>query len=229
MNVEMARMVLAVITGIGAGIWLLAFRFLLAAGAKPKPGQQAEEAPAEEHAARISRWPENWVSGSVEVAGQPALLADQAVSFLARGDMQVLGPIKIVEKTDDRIVFERPGPSTHPAGGWFRTGELHFTPLQPGRTRIDWGCGPFHLGWMLKAAWAIQCCGLIALIAGCLAIYHFVISSPDPAVRWQTVQMVQVIHFLWPPFLFGGLYRKVMQETAARLDTLASNLPYQAG
>jgi hypothetical protein len=42
--------------------------------------------------------------------------------------------------------------------------------------------------------------------------------------------MVQVIHFLWPPFLFAGLHRsfsRMLRNLSDRLlDALAHNLPY---
>jgi hypothetical protein len=68
--------------------------------------------------------------------------------------------------------------------------------------------------------------GLIALAVGGWAVFTYVASSPEPAVRWQTVQMVHVVHFLWPPFLFGALYRRGMQGVAAQFEALAHNLPY---
>jgi hypothetical protein len=51
------------------------------------------------------------------------------------------------------------------------------------------------------------------------------VTSPDPATRMQTLQMLQIVHFLWPPFLFGGLYRAGRGALRANLDTLLHNLP----
>src|SRR5262249_33300367 len=42
---------------------------------------------------------------------------------------------------------------------------------------------------------------------------------------WQTFQMAQAVHFLWPPFLFGALYRQG-RRAAAQFEALAHNLPY---
>jgi len=41
--------------------------------------------------------------------------------------------------------------------------------------------------------------------------------------------MGQVIHFLWPPFLFGGLYRRVQTHVRNTFDSLVHNLPYLKG
>lgn len=57
-------------------------------------------------------------------------------------------------------------------------------------------------------------------------IYTYVASSPNPATRWQTLQMLQAVHFLWPPFLFGALYRRGVKEVVAQLEALVHNLPF---
>ena len=46
------------------------------------------------------------------------------------------------------------------------------------------------------------------------------------ALDWQTFQMLQAIHFLWPPFLFGYLYRKWWSAAGAALETMVHNLPH---
>jgi hypothetical protein len=58
------------------------------------------------------------------------------------------------------------------------------------------------------------------------AVFTYLVSAPEPAVRWQTLQMLQVVHFLWPPFLFGALYRRGMKEVTAQFEAVAYNLPY---
>jgi hypothetical protein len=53
--------------------------------------------------------------------------------------------------------------------------------------------------------------------------------SPVAAVRGQTLQMLQVMHFLWPSFLFGALYRTRGRGMAAQLEALIHNLPFLGG
>jgi hypothetical protein len=71
-----------------------------------------------------------------------------------------------------------------------------------------------------------QVLGLIALIGGFFAITTWVVPNPNPDVRAQSVQMVQAVHFLWPPFLFGGIYRMRRRTVQARFEILVNNLPY---
>lgn len=50
--------------------------------------------------------------------------------------------------------------------------------------------------------------GLVAISAAGIVMWMFVVDSPKPAVRWQAFQAFQIMHFLWPPFLFSGIHRR---------------------
>ena len=112
------------------------------------------------------------------------------------------------------------------AGYWFRQGELRFTSLRAGRTRVEWAVEPVNMRWLLWLGGAFQVVGLFGLVVGCWAVDTYFASSPAPARRWQTLQMLQAVHFLWPPFLFGALYRSGARAVAAQFEALANNLPF---
>jgi hypothetical protein len=88
---------------------------------------------------------------------------------------------------------------------------------------------PANQGWLLWLGGLFQAAGLVALVTGAWAVYTFLASSPVPAARWQTFQMLQAGHFLWPPFLSGALYRRGTTAVAAQFQALAHNLPYLNG
>lgn len=226
MDHEAARIVLWGITAVGAVAWLAGLQFLLASSRRRRAGPQ--EANGEGTLAGEGR--EGWLSGSAEVEGEASALATRAAAVLAKGDRSTFGPVKILEKADDCIRFERVGEgvANQPAGQWFRRGELRFRPLGGGRTRVEWAVEPADLRWLLWLGGLFQVAGLLALVLGCWAVSTYVASSPDPAVRWQTFQMAQAVHFLWPPFLFGALYRRGTRA-AAQFEALAHNLPYYEG
>jgi hypothetical protein len=52
------------------------------------------------------------------------------------------------------------------------------------------------------------------------ALWHFVAQSPSSAVRWQSIQVLQIVHVLWPPFLIYFLWKQ-FRTTGANA---ASNL-----
>jgi hypothetical protein len=227
MDPEVARVVLAVITATGAIVWLAGLRFLLVSS-RARRGRTGHEAATVAFAVGP---PEGWFAGSAEVGGQASALASRAAAVLAQGSPAAFGPVMILEKADDYVRFERAGAGVgnQPAGQWFRQGELRFTPLGSGRTRVEWAVEPADMRWLLWVGGLFQAAGLAALVIGAWAVYTFLASSPHPAARWQTFQMLQAVHFLWPPFLFGALYRRGTTAVTAQFEALAHNLPYLDG
>jgi hypothetical protein len=209
-------MVLGTITALAAVVWLLGWRYLLASA---RPGQKQEEPPlaVQDAFEGLSR---HSLIGSVEVEGQARALLTKAASLLATDTLFPLGPVKIMHQAADDIRFESLGT------GWVREGHLHFTPAGQDRTCVCWAVELAPRSWLLWLGGAFQVAGLIALGTGYWAIDTFLVSSPDPELRWQTLQMLQVVHLLWPPFLWGALYRQGRCVVAARFAALAHNLPY---
>ena len=57
------------------------------------------------------------------------------------------------------------------------------------------------------------------------ALWHLVAPSEKPPVRWQAVQVVQIVHVLWPPFMIYFIWRRLHTQAgnaAANLTTMAS-------
>lgn len=57
------------------------------------------------------------------------------------------------------------------------------------------------------------------------ALWHLVAPSEKLPVRWQAVQIVQIVHVLWPPFLIYFIWKRLHVQAgnaAANLTTLAS-------
>jgi hypothetical protein len=227
MDPEVAQVVLAAIATVGTVVWLVGLQFLINSARGRRAGQQ--QAAGEVGLASEGR--EGWLAGSTEVEGEASTLASRAAAILAKGDPFTFGPVKILEKTDAQLRFERAdvGMANQPAGHWFQRGELRFVPLRSGRTRVEWAVEQADMRWLLWLGGGFQAAGLLALVIGCWAIYTYVATSPDPIVRWQTFQMLQAAHFLWPPFLVGALYRRGARAVAAQFEALANNLPYHGG
>jgi hypothetical protein len=213
---EVAQQVIFAITAVGFVVWLCSLSFLLKSAQMLPSGSQNE---IDEPTAR------KWITGCAEVEGIPKALAAKAAAILASGN---LGALRIVEKTDDKIVFERlnPGMGKQPPGRWFRRGEIRFTSLGQNRTQVHWTVEPVSGRWLLGVGGIVQGLGLVGLIVGGWAMSTYIAPSPDPAVRWQSLQMLQVVHVLWPPFLFGGLYRRGVRGVKSGFEALANNLPY---
>jgi hypothetical protein len=220
MDTEAAQLVLRAITALAAVVWLLGLWFLLASC---RLGQKKEDQTVAEDS--FEALPRNSLTGSAEVDGEARALATKAALVLASATASPFGPVKIVEKADHRIRFTSVGMGT---ASWFCEGQLSFTPVGQRRTSIAWGIELTPRNWLLWLGGAFQVAGLIALVTGYWAIDTFFVSSPNPSLQWQTLQMLQVAHFLWPPFLFGALYRVRRRTVEAHLEAWANNLAYLA-
>jgi hypothetical protein len=223
MDQQTAQWVLYAIT-VAAGVaWMAGLRFLVRSVRISQSG----------HSREISRFgeeppPANVMVGTAEVEGMAESLSSKAASILA-GDASRFGCVKIVERTNDCLRFEA-SPSataTPPAAQCLRGGQLRFTPVEHNRTRIDYGIDVSAGRGLLWGGAIFVVLGLIAVLVGYAAIQTWVVPNPHVAVRAQIFQMFQVAHFLWPPFLFGGIYRRQRSAVRKGFDALIHNLPYQ--
>ncbi len=78
-------------------------------------------------------------------------------------------------------------------------------------------------GTAMKVVLVLGLCGLVA--AGVL-MPALVIPSEEPAVRWQVVQTIHVLHFLWPPFLIAFVARRRRALVETRTADLLNNLRF---
>ena len=215
MNAATAEMLLYAITAVAVAVWIEGLRVLGATVRKDKKGCE-RFGEADEPAAS------NIIYGSAELQGRADELSQKAAAVMAAKS------IKILEKTDVAITFETPkefflGSNINmpPVGG-----QMRFTPLSALSTRVDYAVAKPSVHALLVGGFVFQALGLIAIVAGFLLIYFLVVPNANPGVRWQTVQMVQTVHFLWPPFFFAQGHRRSISVIRAQFDTFVHNLPF---
>ncbi len=215
MTTSAAEMLLYAITAVAVAAWVAGLEFMVATVRRGRKGA-AEFAKADDPA------PANLIYGSAEVQGNAAELSQRAAAILAAKS------VRISERTDEKIAFETP--SEIMPGQNFNlpslNGQLLFTPLSAQTTRVDYAIAKPHVRALLILGFVFQALGFIAIVAGFSLIYFLVVQSPSPIVRWQTFQMVQVVHFLWPPFLFARNISKNRFVLYAQFDTFIHNLPF---
>ncbi|HEV3143553.1 MAG TPA: hypothetical protein VGZ47_06665 [Gemmataceae bacterium] len=217
MSSETAEIVLAIVCTIAAIVWLVALWFLVwcyRSAVQPAPieNELGENDPASK----------DWVRGTVEIEAPMQGLADKAAALFTKISS---GSLSITEKTQDRLVFQRVGPAV---AGLPERGEIQFSALGGNRTQADYAMQVRGHHGLLVGGVIFQTLGLIALVGGGWAMYEFCVPSPNPDVRGQSFQMIQIIHLLWPPFLFGGLYRARRRMQINQIWFLLRNLPQQA-
>ncbi len=228
MTSEVAQAVVYSITAVGAVVWVSGLLFLIHSVPRLSAGTGVSPAPpgAGLEALDPSRsTPRGLIAGRAEIPGTPGDLSAKAAAILAKEQL------KILQRTDQRVVFEGVGPNlSGPAvGQHVRRGELRFTATGGDRTGVDYAIAVPEWRGLLIAGAIVQGLGLVALVAGFFAMIAWVVPNPNPAIRGQSFQMLQVVHVLWPPFLLGTLYRMRRRTVQARFEVLVHNLPYCGG
>lgn len=216
---ETHYLLLNIIAAIAVVVWLCGLIFLLRLR---RPQRDTEEffhddldMPSEPN--------HDVVRGSTMVSGQPTDLSARAASQLAQHGLPSLGPVKVLDQSENSVAFETLG---NLGMRWMQRGTLEFHSLENGQTQVTYRAEVPRRQRLLVGAWIIQILGLFGLVGGFAALHLWIAPNPRPAVHWQSVQMVQVVHLLWPPFLFGALYRRTQTHVRNTLDSLINNLPY---
>ena len=154
-----------------------------------------------------------WLSGAIFVAA-----ARRKVNTPLQGELAVpVAPAVVIAHVSRAIAAAVPGTA-------FQAGLIE----RAAETEVRWtsSFGGRHRGTLTVngnskgslATWEVQ--STMGLILGArivvtlgaalvIALYYLlhehVVTSGNPAIRAQVIQMVQSIHLLWPPFLLAGL------------------------
>ncbi|WP_435007244.1 hypothetical protein P12x_004586 [Tundrisphaera lichenicola] len=216
MDPEIASRVVIGVTAVGAFAWLAGLIAMLRA---ERDWRKSSRMPSQRFGIEDVPDPGSIV-GEVEIDGNPEELSTRLTGLLAREGLVALYPILIVASSPREIVIESAGPSQF----GFRGGRIRLAP-EGSRTKIDYRMrvgsrGPLIVGWMMVGL------ALIAVTAAPLLAASFLVNSPNPQVRTQSFQVVQMVHFLWPPFLLAHLARQPSRIFRARFESLLHNLPY---
>jgi hypothetical protein len=222
MEEETAKMVVVAITAVGAVAWLAALTVMLRATRE----RQARAGESAEHYELEGPPPPGTIVGSAEVEGQPDVLSTKLAERLARDGLGFFGPVKIVACSPKEVSFEAAGTNLGAAGyagSGFRRGRVRFAGSGT-RTRVDYAVETSSRGILLALGWVALGLGLMALIAAPWLEFTYVL--PNPNLRAQAIQTVQMVHFIWPPFLFAFLSGQPGRIVRAQMEALVNNLPY---
>jgi hypothetical protein len=216
MDPEIGKVVVIAITTVGAVAWLAGLFAMLRA---ERDWRESSSLASERFELEGDRSP-GTIVGEAEVEGHPEELSAKLTGLLAREGMGPLGPVKILSSDRDEVAFEPAGPS--PLG--FRGGRIRLTPAGS-RTRIDYALRAGSRGYLI-GGWVALALGLAALVAAPTLAFTIVLPSPNPSIRGQCFHVFQMVHFLWPPFLFAHLSRQPARLFRGRIEGLIHNLPY---
>jgi hypothetical protein len=218
MDPEVAKVVAMAITAVGAVVWLAALASVLR---ETRARRESAEQATDRFEIESDLAP-GTIVGEAEVEGQPEELSAKLASQLAKDGMGPLGPIKILSRDRHEVAFE---PAGHSVLG-FRAGRVRLTP-SGSKTRIEYAVETSRRGhYLLVGGAAFLILGLAVLIVAPTLAFVYLIPNPDPIARSEVLQLAQMVHFLWPPFLFTSLSRQPARMFRARMESLVHNLPY---
>jgi hypothetical protein len=167
------------------------------------------------------------VTGSTELPGHSEELSTKLSEQLARNGLGVLGPIKITSADRREVRFESIGGGPGAGGSSpvnVRGGVVQFS-AAGNKTRVEYRVETDSGRVLLGVGWLFVAIGLTALATGLCLVLALVVTSPQGAVRAQSVQMIQAIHFMWPPILLGQLARQPIRLIRNQFEALIHNLP----
>ncbi len=236
MSREVAEVIAATIGIIGGIAWLSGLRFLSQTSKRLRE-VEGEDQELERLEAGDSPKPIGLVRGEQTIAGRAADLSKRAAAVLAESPVGWAGPIRILEQSDHLVRFEsiptmltgRSNSIAYQSDVTSRIGEIKFESVNENRTRVRYQVETASGQNILRVAWLIQLFGFVFLVGGIWLAFSVLIPSPNPAIRTQSIQLVQAVHFLWPPFMLGSLVRSRRRAVQTTLDVMISNLPYGEG
>jgi hypothetical protein len=222
MSSTLAIAIFTAIMGAGVIAWLCSLSLTLRLGTVPLRSDGSEN----------DFEPKSWAGaeiGSRTVRGTPARISKalaRALTQLNVGGFNSL--FEITQRTDEKLTLRKTGPlvCNQPAGLYFSEASVEFEYLGNNTTRVSYELGYERLAKRMRSIslGIILLVGLpVMLIVGGL-IWHIVLPSDNPSVRWQVLQTLQIAHALWPPFLLVTIYSMGRRQSKTYFSNLLSNL-----
>ena len=211
MDPQTTRLVFFAIMGVGVVVWLFSLGKVLRIGRPATAAESDVLAPADD--GQVDEY------GEVTVNGEPTDVAKGFVRMLFQSHGGMVPSLYRVREDGDRVTLEKTGPlvANQPMSLYFSDADLRFDRGERGTVVVSYRLGFTRLARRMRriALAIIFGIGLPVLVGVGLLIWYLVVNSPNPIVRGQVLQTLQIAHALWPPFLFtffvnGGRRRSKM-------------------
>lgn len=206
MSPETAWTVHLVVLGVGVLVWLIAARVHVGAFRLPDTAH-----------------PEILGADETEVPAEPAAVREKIVEAF-----QASAGTVAIEQADDRTVAGRITVVTGKSSTRPIPFEIVLSRAARG-TRANWVVKRDRAG--VDGLRIASLCFLLvltplAMITAAFLVQGHAIPSDDPDVRAQAWQTVQIVHLLWPPFLFTALRRMAVRNAMRAIGNVVSNAAF---
>jgi hypothetical protein len=220
MDPDTAKLVFFIVMGIAVVVWIWSLAKALRLGRR---STRADRLTFDDFSEFETQ------TGEVVVRGEQAAVSSALKKSFQQPGLATLGALyKIMDWSADRLTLEKMGSlvSNQPPGLYFSEAEFTIAPAGSDMVRVSYDLGYTRIIRLLRkiALCVIFLAGLPTIVVVGSVIWFYVVQSEDPAVRWQTFQVVHVGHALWPPFLIMWFYRVGWRNSRAFVENLIASV-----
>ena len=221
MDASTARLVFAAVVTVMGLIWLLGIRFALSRLRRLRQG-------SEEDRYGGTRSAEAVFTGEITVQAPREALSKKVAEYLTTASASGFGiTVRVTERTSERITFERVA-GMHRKGVAPIDGGIITLEQAGGGTRVRYGISLRRFASIMGTVTYLVCFlyGGLFVVGTPVLLWFLVVNNEDPQIRMQTIQTVQMVHGVWPPFLVGGLCSRLSRMARTSFETLLGNLQH---
>ncbi len=214
METETARLIEILITAGGLILWATGLGFTVRTLREPP-------APDPDNPGHHLAQPPNMLAGRVETQGRPDEILPRLIEVFSN-KLTGGGRFELIERGKNFFEYSTAGG----IGPHFSSGRIELRPLGSDRTEAYYRVRLAGAAAGRILAWVFLALGIGAIAFGAWIILTQVVEHPDPSVRGQVFQGFQILHFLWPPFLFAGRHRRLRKFARAQIESAIHNSQY---
>jgi hypothetical protein len=208
MSSQLATVVVLGAAFIGAVVWVVSFLKAWRSASLIEEGETA-------------------LAGEATLEGEPEEVSKKIARSLVGGPSHSIIQVRVVDAGPSGVRVRTPkGGALMPMTGGLE-GEFKIRRAADGKVKVALRT---NKGAERRAAkitmWICLLIGLPVLVGVPALLMALVVASPHPAVRWQSIQVVQIVHVLWPPFLFLWLGRRTQRVIEEGLGQVLDRLKY---
>lgn len=220
MSHETAQLVFYSVTTTMLVVWLAGVRFCFSRLRPP---------PREGDDSRLDSDPvveQPVARGEAVASGDPETVSKKlAEILLAQGGVSATFLLRIKERTAERILIDVVSARAREGAPPLHSVDIVLEP-QGDRVRIRYELRMGRLRSILRTVSWLVCFlyGGLFVFGVPILIWYLCLHSDDEMIRGQTLQILQMVHGVWPPYLIGFVWSRMQRGVARNFETVFSNL-----